>query len=102
VVKMWVENYWYDFEGLDARQLRLTQFLTDKLATDPHFTKPAHKLLYTISRKVPCAHVPKISALMIRMADLHAGGISLDRQRGRNWPWCPWARCPSRSGRRSC
>ncbi len=52
VVKTWVESYWYDFEGLDARQMRLTQFLTDKLATDPHFTKPAHKLLYMISRKV--------------------------------------------------
>lgn len=52
VVKTWVESYWYDFEGVDALQVRLTTFLTDKLATDPHFTKPAHKLLYLISRKV--------------------------------------------------
>lgn len=52
MVKTWVENYWYDFARIDARQARLTWYLTEKLATDPHFTKPAHKLLYTISRKV--------------------------------------------------
>jgi hypothetical protein len=63
VVKTWVESYWYDFEGLDARQMRLTQFLTDKLATDAHFTKPAHKLLYMISRKVHRVRHPFYNAV---------------------------------------
>lgn len=87
VVKTWVESYWYDFEGLDARQMRLTQFLTDKLATDPHFTKPAHKLLYMISRKatgqelsmVPVGDVPKPikpPVLLKDFTDLHPAELA--------------------------